>query len=56
MNLKPLWLFNQDSNLDKQDQNLLCYHYTIEQSLSQHPATTDTSAKIQPFFIPASDL
>ena len=26
-----LMLFNQDSNLDKQDQNLLCYHYTIEQ-------------------------
>ena len=25
-------LFYQDSNLDKQDQNLLCYHYTIEQS------------------------
>ncbi len=24
-------LFNQDSNLDKQDQNLLCCHYTIEQ-------------------------
>lgn len=21
----------QDSNLDKQDQNLLCYHYTIRQ-------------------------
>lgn len=27
----PLLLFNQDSNLDKQDQNLLCCHYTIEQ-------------------------
>lgn len=26
-----LMLFNQDSNLDKQDQNLLCCHYTIEQ-------------------------
>ena len=24
----------QDSNLDKQNQNLLCYHYTIVQSLS----------------------
>ena len=24
-------LFYQDSNLDKQDQNLLCYHYTIGQ-------------------------
>ncbi len=23
----------QDSNLDKQNQNLLCYHYTIVQSL-----------------------
>ncbi len=28
----PLLLFNQDSNLDKQDQNLLCCHYTIEQT------------------------
>ena len=26
-------LFYLDSNQDKQDQNLLCYHYTIEQSL-----------------------
>ena len=26
-------LFYQDSNLDKQDQNLLCYHYTIEQNI-----------------------
>ena len=24
-------LFYSDSNQDKQDQNLLCYHYTIEQ-------------------------
>ena len=23
----------QDSNLDKQNQNLLCYHYTIVQTL-----------------------
>ena len=23
----------KDSNLDKQDQNLLCYHYTIGQSI-----------------------
>ena len=28
------WLDYQDSNLDKQNQNLLCYHYTIVQSLS----------------------
>ena len=26
------WLDYQDSNLDKQNQNLLCYHYTIVQS------------------------
>ena len=27
-----LVLFYSDSNQDKQDQNLLCYHYTIEQA------------------------
>ena len=27
------WLLDyQDSNLDKQNQNLLCYHYTIVQT------------------------
>ena len=26
------WLPDQDSNLDKQIQSLLCYHYTIRQS------------------------
>ena len=26
------WLDYQDSNLVKQNQNLLCYHYTIVQS------------------------
>ena len=26
------WLPYQDSNLDKQNQNLVCYHYTIRQS------------------------
>ena len=30
-------LFYLDSNQDKQDQNLLCYHYTIEQYLTNHP-------------------
>ena len=29
-------LFYLDSNQDKQDQNLLCYHYTIEQYLTNH--------------------
>ena len=28
-------LYYQDSNLDKQDQNLLCYHYTIVQCLAK---------------------
>lgn len=28
-----LWLAYQDSNLDKQNQNLLCCHYTISQYL-----------------------
>ena len=28
-------LFYLDSNQDKQDQNLLCYHYTIEQSITK---------------------
>ena len=28
-----LLLSHEDSNLDKQNQNLLCYHYTIGQSL-----------------------
>ena len=29
----PAWakLVDQDSNLDKQNQNLLCYRYTIDQ-------------------------
>ena len=30
--LSPPELDYQDSNLDKQNQNLLCYHYTIVQS------------------------
>ena len=29
----PIFMLSyQDSNLDKQNQNLLCYHYTIGQS------------------------
>ena len=28
---KTFLLSNEDSNLDKQNQNLLCYHYTIRQ-------------------------
>ena len=33
MNFKPFLLFYQGSNLEFQDQNLTCYHYTIEQIL-----------------------
>lgn len=29
------WLGNQDSNLDKQSQSLLCYRYTIPQGISE---------------------
>ena len=29
----PLKLSHKDSNLNKQDQNLLCYHYTMRQCL-----------------------
>ena len=46
-------LFNQDSNLDKQDQNLLCYHYTIEQCLrsqERSPLPSFASAKIRALF------
>lgn len=28
----PLKLSHKDSNLNKQDQNLLCYHYTMRQN------------------------
>ena len=41
-------LFNQDSNLDKQDQNLLCCHYTIEQTYPLHEAP-----KVGIYFLPA---
>ncbi len=33
----------QDSNLDKQNQNLLCYHYTIVQTLV---LSSESDAKI----------
>ena len=37
-----------DSNQERQDQNLQCYHYTIAQSIS--------GAKVQLFFFPANDF
>ena len=37
---KPATLDYQDSNLDKQNQNLLCYHYTIVQTSWCFPQKT----------------
>ena len=42
------WLDYQDSNLDKQNQNLLCYHYTIVQSSA---LSLKSDAKVGLFFI-----
>ena len=36
----------QDSNLEKQDQNLLCYHYTIVQSFNRTTRSVFDAAKI----------
>ena len=41
-------LFYLDSNQDKQDQNLLCYHYTIEQYLTNRQLLL-ASAKVYTF-------
>ena len=41
----------QDSNLEKQDQNLLCYHYTIVQSFIRTTRSDFDDAKILLFFI-----
>ena len=57
MNFKPFLLFYQGSNLEFQDQNLTCYHYTIEQFLlSRVVCFSITGAKIQTFFISANIL
>ena len=36
----------QDSNLEKQDQNLLCYHYTIVQLFNRTTRSVFDDAKI----------
>ena len=41
----------QDSNLEKQDQNLLCYHYTIVQSLNRTTRSVFDDAKILGFVL-----
>ena len=43
----------QDSNLDKQNQNLLCYHYTIIQS---SVLSLKSDAKVRVFIIPSKYL
>ena len=43
----------QDSNLDKQNQNLLCYHYTIRQSLSLKGKIPKSATKIAQDFLSA---
>ena len=40
----------QDSNLEKQDQNLLCYHYTIVQSFNRTTRSVFDDAKILLFY------
>ncbi len=39
----------QDSNLEKQDQNLLCYHYTIVQTFNRTTRSVFDDAKILHF-------
>lgn len=33
---KKDWLSDKDSNPDKEDQNLVCYHYTIGQAMDPY--------------------
>ena len=50
LNLAFFQLDYQDSNLEKQDQNLLCYHYTIVQSFTGTTRSDFDDAKILLFF------
>ena len=47
------WLGYPDSNQEKQDQNLLCYHYTISQDFlicsEQAPLIQNCGAKVRLF-------
>ena len=49
-NLSHFQLDYQDSNLEKQDQNLLCYHYTIVQSFNRTTRSVLDDAKILLFY------
>ena len=50
--ITTLLLDYQDSNLEKQDQNLLCYHYTIVQTLNRTTRSIFDAAKIRLFIHP----
>lgn len=54
LNLAFFQLDYQDSNLEKQDQNLLCYHYTIVQSFTGTTRSDFDDAKILLFFLSAN--
>lgn len=45
----PKMLGYSDSNQEKQDQNLLCYHYTISQFSYQNTRFDFDAAKIRLF-------
>ena len=45
----PKKLGYSDSNQEKQDQNLLCYHYTIAQNHLSIPDSGFDGAKVQLF-------
>ena len=51
--VSPLLLGYPDSNQEKQDQNLLCYHYTISQDYlncsEQAPLIQNCGAKVRLF-------
>ena len=49
LNEESFVLDYQDSNLEKQDQNLLCYHYTISQFSYQNTRFDFDAAKIRLF-------
>ena len=52
--LRFQWLGYPDSNQEKQDQNLLCYHYTISQGYLSHseqvPLVLNCGAKVLLFY------
>ena len=57
--LKGFWLGYPDSNQERQDQNLQCYHYTIPQTLNLHIANfqfRNAGAKVRTSDITSKDF